>query len=115
MAKLNMIFLMLLQGEGGGLLAGLLPIVLMFAIFYFLLIRPQQKRQRQVQADREKMLSALKPGDKVVSSGGIFGTIVSVRDDKVQMRIAQSVSVEMERSAVARLQNPETNEAAATK
>ena len=97
-----------LQGGGsatGGLI-GLLPFILIFVIFYFLLIRPQQKRQRVAQQERDTMLKALKPGDKVVTTGGIYGTIVAVRekDDTVQLRIAQSVSVEAERSSVARLQ-----------
>jgi len=100
-----------LQGGGsatGGLI-GLLPFILIFVIFYFLLIRPQQKRQRQAQQERDTMLKALKAGDKVVTTGGIYGTIVAVRekDDTVQLRIAQSVSVEAERSAVARLQTSE--------
>lgn len=88
---------------------GLLPFVLIFVIFYFLLIRPQQRRQKQAQTERDVMLKALKAGDKVVTTGGIYGTIVAVRekDDTVQLRIAQSVSVEAERSAIARLQSAE--------
>ena len=95
-----------LQGNATGGLIGLLPFILIFVIFYFLLIRPQQKKQRQAQTERDAMLKALKPGDKVVTTGGIFGTIVAVRekDDTVQLRIAQSVSVEAERSSIARLQ-----------
>lgn len=96
-------------GNATGGLIGLLPFILIFVIFYFLLIRPQQKKQRLAQQEREAMLKALKPGDKVVTTGGIFGTIVAVRekDDTVQLRIAQSVSVEAERSAIARLQPSE--------
>lgn len=98
-----------LQGSAGGGLIGLLPFILIFVIFYFLLIRPQQKRQRKAAQERDEMLKALKPGDKIVTTGGIFGTIVAVRekDDTVQLRIAQSVSVEAERSAIARLQSAE--------
>ena len=94
------------QGGTGGGLIGLLPFVLIFVIFYFLLIRPQQRRQKLAQQERETMLKALRPGDKVVTTGGIYGTIVAVRekDDTIQLRIAQSVSVEAERSAIARLQ-----------
>lgn len=94
------------MGQGGGGLVGLLPFILIFVIFYFLLIRPQQKKQRLAQQERDAMLKALKPGDKIVTTGGIYGTIVAVRekDDTVQLRIAQSVSVEAERSAIARLQ-----------
>lgn len=92
------------------------PFILIFVIFYFLLIRPQQKKQKQAQKDREAMLKALKAGDKIVTTGGIYGTIVAVRekDDTVQLRIAQSVSVEAERSAIARLQ-PSEKEAEASK
>jgi preprotein translocase subunit YajC len=104
----NLGSLAFLQGGAGGLV-GLLPFILIFVIFYFLLIRPQQKKQKQAQKDREAMLKALKAGDKIVTTGGIYGTIVAVRekDDTVQLRIAQSVSVEAERSAIARLQASE--------
>ncbi|HSQ20933.1 MAG TPA: preprotein translocase subunit YajC [Blastocatellia bacterium] len=96
-------------GSGSSGLIGLLPFILIFVIFYFLLIRPQQKKQREAQQERETMLRALKAGDKVVTTGGIYGTIVAVRDkdNTVQLRIAQSVSVEAERSAIARLQASE--------
>jgi preprotein translocase subunit YajC len=107
---LGVLFVILQNGGGGGGgIMFLLPWIAIFAIFYLLLIRPQQKRQRQAQMDRDAMLKALKPGDKVVTSGGIYATVVAVRekDDTVQLRIAQSVSVEAERSAVARLQTPE--------
>jgi len=105
---MNVCSLAFLQGGASGLV-GLLPFILIFVIFYFLLIRPQQKKQRLAQQERDTMLKALKPGDKVVTTGGIFGTIVAVRekDDTVQLRIAQSVSFEAERSAIARLQASE--------
>jgi preprotein translocase subunit YajC len=98
--------LMLLQGGGASGLVGLLPFILIFAILYLLVIRPQQKKQRDALTERNNMLKALKSGDKVVTTGGIYGTIVAVRekDDTIQLRIAQSVSVEAERSAIARLQ-----------
>ncbi len=101
---LSVPILLMLQGGAG--LAQLLPFILIFAILYLLVIRPQQKKQRQAQTERTNMLKALKPGDKVVTSGGIYGTIVAVRekDDTIQLRIAQSVSVEAERTAIARLQ-----------
>jgi preprotein translocase subunit YajC len=100
-------FLAFLQGGGaGGGLIGLLPFILIFVIFYFLLIRPQQQRQKKAAQERNEMLKALKAGDKIVTTGGIYGTIVAVRekDDTVLLRIAQSVSVEAERSSIARLQ-----------
>jgi len=104
-------FLLLLLQDGGGSLVGLLlPWILIFGIFYFLVIRPQQKRQRLAQSERQNMLDALKPGDKVVTSSGILGTVVALRDDKVQLRIAQGVSVDMLKTSVYGLQSEEIKE-----
>src|SRR5580700_4781622 len=75
------------------------------AIFYFLLFRPAQQRQKKT----AQMLSALKNGDKVVTSGGIYGTIVGLEDDALQLRIADQVKVKVLRSAVVGLQ-PEGKE-----
>lgn len=95
--------LLLLQTGGAGILS-LMPIVLMFVLFYFLIIVPQRKRQRQT----ESMLDALKAGDKVVTTGGIHGTVTIVREDKrtVQLKIAESpaVKIDVARSAIAGLQ-----------
>ena len=103
--------LSIIQGSGGpGAFLQFFPLLLIFAIFYLLLIRPQQKKQRLAQQEREKMLSALKPGDKVVTNGGIYGTIVAVRESTVQLRIAQSVSIEVLRSAIGGLQGSEIKE-----
>ncbi|MET3290367.1 preprotein translocase subunit YajC [Brevibacillus fluminis] len=73
-----------------------LPIIIMFAIFYFLLIRPQQKRTKT----RNMMLSALKKGDKVVTIGGMHGTIQEINDQSVTLRIAHNVNVTFDRGAV---------------
>jgi preprotein translocase subunit YajC len=70
-------------------------------IFYLLLILPAQKRQKQTQA----MLSALKNGDKVVTSGGIYGTIVGLEGESVQLRIADQVKVKVARSAITGVQS----------
>ena len=104
-------------GGGGALLVQLLPFILIFGVFYLLIIRPQQKRQRLAQQERDNLLSALKAGDKVVTSGGILGTIVAVREkeDVILLRIAQSVSIEIQRSAIAGLQEAEKKEAEAAK
>jgi preprotein translocase subunit YajC len=103
--------ILLLQGQpGGGGFGFLLPMVFVFAIFYFLIIRPQQRKQKQAQAEREALLNAIKAGDKVVTSSGIYGTIVSVKENTVQLRIAQSVSVEMLRSSIAGLQSSDVKE-----
>lgn len=76
--------------------------VLVFVLFYFLIIVPQRKRQRAV----DDMLNNLKAGDKVVTSGGIYGQIISVREDKrtVQLKIAENVRIEVARTAISGLQ-----------
>jgi preprotein translocase subunit YajC len=74
-------------------------------IFYFLLFRPAQQRQKKT----AQMLAALKNGDKVITSGGIYGTIVGLEDDAIQLRIADQVKVKVQKSAVLGLQ-PEGKE-----
>jgi preprotein translocase subunit YajC len=74
----------------------LVPLVFFFVVIYFLLIRPARNRQKAVQ----KMLEALKPGDRVVTSGGIIGTIAAVDRDIVQLRIADKLKVDITRSSV---------------
>ena len=82
--------------EGG---FGLLPIVFVMVIFYFLLIRPQQKRAKQ----HKEMLSAIRRGDKIVTSGGLTGTIVKVVEDSetVEIEIAKDVKVHVVRAMIA--------------
>ena len=101
--------------QGGSGAVTFLPLILIFGIFYFLIIRPQQKKQRLAQQERDQMLNALKSGDKVVTSGGLYGTIVAVKETTVQLRIAQSVSVEVLRSAIAGPQGAEVKEVEAAK
>ncbi len=85
-------------GGLGGILGGPLPmLVLMFAIFYFLLIRPQQKKQKLHKA----MLEALNKGDKVWTNGGILGTIVDIDGDNLTIEIATGVNVVIKRGFVA--------------
>jgi preprotein translocase subunit YajC len=94
----------LLAQASGSAFFGIVPLIAIFAIFYLMLIMPQQKRQKKWQS----MLSALKNGDKVVTSGGIRGTIISVRDDAVQLRVPpDNLRIEVARSAVTALVNPE--------
>jgi preprotein translocase subunit YajC len=85
-------------GPGGGLMS-FLPLVLMFVIFYFLLIRPQQKKQKEMR----EMLSSLKRGDRIITGGGIYGRIDSITDDKVNVEIAPGVIITCSRSYVAGL------------
>lgn len=97
---------LLAQGQGpGGFLPLLLPWILVMGIFYVLLIMPQQKRQKKLQA----MLAELKAGDKVITTGGIFGTVVGLEDNAVQLRIADQVKIKVSRAAIAGLQ-PEAKE-----
>jgi preprotein translocase subunit YajC len=94
---------MLLQQAGASWL-GILPLVFIFAIFYFLLIRPQQSRQKKWQ----QMLGELKTGDKVTTSGGIRGTIIAIREDSVHLRVPpDNLKLEVARSAIASVQTEE--------
>jgi preprotein translocase subunit YajC len=88
---------MLFQGGLGGLGGAMLPMILIFGVFYLLLIRPQQKKQRQLRAT----IAELKAGDKVVTTGGIIGTITAVRDTSFLIRSADKSILEIARTAVA--------------
>ena len=80
------------------------PWVLIFGVMWLLLIRPQQKQQSRHRA----MLEALKPGDKVATSGGLLGTIVDIKDTTLTLRVAEKVKVEVLRSAVTGIQGQES-------
>ena len=82
--------------QGANPLVSLLPLVAMLAIFYFILVLPMKKKQQKVQS----FLAALKEGDRVVTPGGIFGTITKLKDDAVQLQIAQNVRVDVSRAAI---------------
>ena len=84
-------------GQGSSGWQAFIPIILMFAIFYFLLIRPQQ---RKAKAHRE-LLSAIKKGDKVVSNGGLHGVVTGITDDVVTMEIAPKIRVKVSRGSIA--------------
>lgn len=81
---------------GSSLVSLILPLVLMFAIFYFLLIRPQQKKQKT----RNSMLGSLKKGDKVVTIGGLHGTIMEITDDIVVLRVNDVTKLTFDRSSI---------------
>ena len=97
------IALMLLQGGGGGF-GFLIPMMLVFGVFYLLMIRPQQKRQRELQTT----IAELKSGDRIVTTGGIIGTITTVRDTSFLIRSADKSILEIARSAVAAVEPEET-------
>ena len=80
-----------------GAFGALLPLIVIFVIFYLLLILPMRRRQKK----HQEMLAKIAKGDRVVTSGGIFGTVVSVEDDIVQLRVAENVKLQVARSAIA--------------
>ncbi|HEX9543729.1 MAG TPA: preprotein translocase subunit YajC [Pyrinomonadaceae bacterium] len=96
------IALAMFQG-GLGALGGLLPMLLIIGVFYVLLIRPQQKRQKELQ----QTIAQLKTGDRVVTTGGIIGTITTVRDTSFLIRSAEKTILEIARSAVAGIDEEE--------
>jgi preprotein translocase subunit YajC len=97
--------LVLLQSSSGGMgWVGFAPLIFIFAIFYFLLIMPQQRRQKKWQ----KMLGELKTGDKVVTSGGLRGTIVALKDDYLHLRVPpDNLRVEVSRASIVSVSAPE--------
>jgi len=80
-----------------------LPLVVILAIFYLIVFLPARRRQKKLQ----NMIDNLKAGDKVVTSGGIYGTIVGFKDDRIQLRVAENVKIELSRNAVTALQGTE--------
>jgi preprotein translocase subunit YajC len=95
-------FLSVFQG-GLGALGGLLPMLLIIGVFYMLLIRPQQKRQRELQ----QTIAELKAGDRVVTTGGVIGTITTVRDTSFLIRSGEKSILEVARSAIAGIEGEE--------
>ena len=90
------------QGAAGGAegqLLGFLPIILMFVVLYFLMIRPQMKRQKE----HKSMIEAISKGDEVITAGGILGTVVKVADVYVTLAIAGNTEVVVQKSSVATL------------
>lgn len=102
-------------GGGGGETPGLfgpqfiIMMIVIFGVMYFITIRPQAKREKE----RREMLDAIKKGDRVLSAGGIFGTVVGADSQKVVIRISEepAVKIELLRSSVARVVNPEDEKA----
>ena len=85
------------QGGALGLLVSFLPLILIFLIFYFLLIRPQQKRARE----HQEFLNRLKHGDKVVTAGGLIGNVVKVEGDEVLLEVGKDIKVRVLKSYIA--------------
>ncbi|MFA4875500.1 MAG: preprotein translocase subunit YajC [bacterium] len=87
-------------GQGGnsqsGLISTLVPLLVIFAIFYFLMIRPQQRQQKK----HREMLSALKKGDRVLTRGGILGTVHAVADTVITLEVTDNVRIRFSRDAI---------------
>ncbi len=86
------------QSSPGGMLSMLLPFILMFVVMYFLLLRPQKRKERE----RKELLSRVKKNDRVVTAGGIHGLITSVRENEVILRVddAKDIKIKVDRSAI---------------
>jgi len=84
------------SGSTMGTMGTLLPLILIFVVFYFFMIRPQNKKQKEIQKSR----AALKTGDRVITSGGIYGKIKEVKDDSFIIEISENVRIRVEKSAV---------------
>jgi preprotein translocase subunit YajC len=92
------------QTQQGGMFATMVPLLVIFAIFYFLMIRPQQKQQKK----HKEMLGALKKGDKVVTRGGILGTVFALADAVITVEVSENVRIRFSRDAIAGIEAPNT-------
>lgn len=111
--SISLIFAMLIMsscappGSGGessgSAIASFIPFILIFVLFYFLILRPQQKQNRQ----RQEMLKNVKRGDRVLSSGGIYGKVVNVNENDLTVEIAKGINVQMTRSGISSIVNQE--------
>jgi preprotein translocase subunit YajC len=81
---------------GGNLMGMLLPFILVFVIFYLLIIMPQRKKQKK----HMEMVESLKAGDRIITTAGIFGTVMGVEKDRIELKIAANVKIEITKSAV---------------
>ena len=79
--------------------AGMVMVLVMVAIFYVLLIAPMRKRQKQ----HDELIAGLKTGDKVITTGGVFGTVVGVREDRLKLKVSNNVKIEVTKASIAGL------------
>ena len=87
------------SGGASGMIGMLIPMLLIFAIFYFMLIRPQQRREKE----RKKMIEAIKTGERILFAGGLIGSVTNVKDRILVVKIADNVKIEIARGAVIRV------------
>jgi preprotein translocase subunit YajC len=94
--------------QAPNLFSALLPFILVFAIFYLLIILPSRKKQKK----HQDMVNNLKPGDRIITTGGIYGTIMGVQKDRLEVKIAANTKIDITRSAIGAILGPsETAEA----
>ena len=104
-------FAMQLNAEGGSALLQLIPFVLVLGIFYFIILLPMRKKQQKVQ----DFLQGLKVGDKIITTGGLYGQVTRISGETVQLQIADKVRIEVSKAAVGGLQGqPQVQEAEGT-
>ncbi|MFA7074423.1 MAG: preprotein translocase subunit YajC [Endomicrobiaceae bacterium] len=92
--------------SAGSAFGGLMPLIIIFVFFYFFLIRPQQKQRKE----HQRMLDALKKDDKIITSGGLYATVVSVKGDVVEAKIAENVKVQIVKSTITAVTTPAAEE-----
>ena len=101
---MNFVASLILQAGGaGGIGTFLIPLALMFGIMYFLVIMPQQRQRKKVQ----EMLAAIKNGDRVITTSGIYGTINGMDGDTIILKVADNVKIRVARAAIAQVEAPE--------
>ncbi len=91
--------------DGGSFITAIIPFVLVFVIFYLLIILPSRRKQKK----HQEMVEELKPGDKIITTGGIHGTVMGIQKDKIELKIATNVKVNISKNAVAVIQSPQQN------
>ena len=83
--------------QGASFFTALIPFILVFVIFYLLIVMPQKNRQKK----HQNMVEQLKPGDQIITSGGVYGTIMGVQPDRIELKVAANVKIDITKSSVA--------------
>ena len=94
------------NGGGGGMFSTVIMFSLIILIFYFMILRPQQKRQKE----RDKLLNSVKKGDKIITAGGLHGTVIGVEEKSVLIQVADNVKLKFERTAISSVTREGTGE-----
>jgi preprotein translocase subunit YajC len=83
--------------QGASFVTALIPFILVFVIFYLLIVMPQRNRQKK----HQRMVEELRPGDQIITSGGVYGTIMGVQPDRIELKVAANVKIDITKSSVA--------------